>query len=87
MSVHPFKIGSRGYISPSNKANLKKLHKFSKPSVSFKAMCKNLSSLAVLSGKVLHSMKEGVQFNGVTIMALFFADDLQNLKDIAQRDV
>ena len=32
-------IGSRGYISPSNKANLKKLHKFCKPSVSFKAMC------------------------------------------------
>ena len=27
-------------------------------------------------GKVLHSMKEGVQFNGVTISALFFADDL-----------
>ena len=23
-SVHPFEIGSRGYISPSNKANLKK---------------------------------------------------------------
>ena len=47
VSVHPFEIGSRGYISPSNKANLKKLHKFCKPSVSFKAMCKNLSSLAV----------------------------------------
>ena len=27
VSVHPFEIGSRGYISPSNKANLKKLHK------------------------------------------------------------
>ena len=25
-----FEIGSRGYISPSNKANLKKLHKFCK---------------------------------------------------------
>ena len=37
-----FEIGSRGYISPSNKANLKKLHKFCKPSVSFKAMCENL---------------------------------------------
>ena len=49
VSVHPFEIGSRGYISPSNKANLKKLHKFCKPSVSFKAMCENLSSLAVLS--------------------------------------
>ena len=47
VSVHPFEIGSRGYISPSNKANLKKLHKFCKPS--FKAMCENLSSLAVLS--------------------------------------
>ena len=47
--VHPFEIGSRGYISPSNKAILKKLHKFCKPSVSFKAMCENLSSLAVLS--------------------------------------
>ena len=49
VSVHTFEIGSRGYISPSNKANLKKLHKFYKPSVSFKAMCENLSSLAVLS--------------------------------------
>jgi len=47
--VHPFEIGSRGYILPLNKANLKKLHKFSKPSVSFQAMCENLSSLAVLS--------------------------------------
>jgi len=27
-------------------------------------------------GRVLHSMKEGVQFNGVFISALFFADDL-----------
>ena len=26
--VHPFEIGSSGYISPSNKVNLKKLHKF-----------------------------------------------------------
>ena len=49
VSVHPFEIGSRGYISPSNKANLKKLPKFCKPSASFKAMCQNLSSLAVLS--------------------------------------
>ena len=49
VSVHPFEIGSREYISPSNKANLKKLHKFCKPSVSFKAMCENLSSLATLS--------------------------------------
>ena len=30
VSVHHFEIGSRGYISPSNKANLKKLHKFCK---------------------------------------------------------
>ena len=49
VSVHPNEIGSRGYISPSNKANPKKLHKYCKPSVSFKAMCKNPSSLAVLS--------------------------------------
>jgi len=49
VSVHPFEIDSRGYISPSNKAYLNKLHKFCKPSVSFKAMCENLSSLAVLS--------------------------------------
>jgi len=46
VSVHSFEIGSRGYISPSNKENLQKLHKFCKPSVSFKAMCENLSSLA-----------------------------------------
>ena len=26
VSIHPFEIGSRGYTSPSNKANLKKLH-------------------------------------------------------------
>ena len=44
-----FDIGSRGYILPSNKAILRKLHKLCKPSVSFKAMCENLSSLAVLS--------------------------------------
>ena len=49
VSVHPFEIGSRGYILPSNKENLKILHKFCKPSVSFKAMCENLSSLAVLT--------------------------------------
>ena len=36
VSVHPFEIGSRGDM------NLKKLHKFCKPSVSFKAMCENL---------------------------------------------
>jgi len=29
--------------------DIKKLHKFCKPSVSFKAMCENISSLAVLS--------------------------------------
>ena len=44
VTVHPFEVGSQ-----SNKAILKKLHKFSKPSVSFKARCENLSSLAVLS--------------------------------------
>ena len=48
VSVHPFEIGSRGHISQSNKANLKKLHKFCKPIVNFKAMCANLSSLTVL---------------------------------------
>ena len=47
--VHPFEIGSRGYISPSNKVNLKKLHKFCKPSVSFKAMGENISSIAILT--------------------------------------
>ena len=36
VSVHPFEIGSRGYISPSNKANLK----FCKPSVNFKDLAK-----------------------------------------------
>ena len=47
VSVHPFEIGSRGYISLPNKANLKRLHKFCKPSVySFKAVCGNLSNLA-----------------------------------------
>ena len=35
VSVHPFEIGSRGYISPSNNENLKELHKFCKPSVKF----------------------------------------------------
>ena len=44
VTVHPFEVGSQ-----SNKAILKKLHKFCKPSVSFKARCENLSSLAVLS--------------------------------------
>ena len=34
VSVHPFESGSRGYISPSNEANLKKLHKFCKLNVS-----------------------------------------------------
>ena len=37
--VHSFVIGTRRYISPSNKANLKKLHKFCKPDVRFKALC------------------------------------------------
>ena len=31
VSVHPFEICSREYISPSNQANLKELHKFCKP--------------------------------------------------------
>ena len=57
VSVHRFEIGSRGYISPSNKANLKRLHKFCKPSVSFKAMYENLSSLAVLSS--YHIFRKG----------------------------
>ena len=52
-SVHPFEISSRGYISQSNKANLKKLHKFCKPSVSFKAMCENLSSLNCSSAVII----------------------------------
>ena len=54
VSFYPLAIGSKGYISLSNKANLKKLHKFCKPSVSFKAMCENLSSLAVLSVIIPH---------------------------------
>ena len=46
LSVHPFEIGSRGYISPSNKANLKKMPKYCKPSVSFKRICaKNYQAL------------------------------------------
>ena len=49
VSVHPFEVDSRGHISPSNKANLKKLHKFCKPSVRFKAMRENISCLAVMS--------------------------------------
>jgi len=48
VSVHPFEIGFRGYISPSNKANLKKLHKFCKPSVSFKAMRKSIKSCSAV---------------------------------------
>jgi len=36
-------------ISHHQISGLKKLHKFCKPSVSFKAMCENLSSLAVPS--------------------------------------
>jgi len=39
VSVHPFEIGSRGYISPSNKANLKKLHKYCKPMVLVSKQC------------------------------------------------
>ena len=54
VSVNPFEFGSRIYISPSSKANLKKLHMFCKPSVSFKAMCENLSSLSVLSVSSYH---------------------------------
>ena len=45
VSFHPFEIGSRGYILPSNKANLKKLHKFCKPSVSFKQCAKIYQAL------------------------------------------
>ena len=40
VSVHPFEICSRGYISPSNKANLKKLHKFCKPAVLVSKQCR-----------------------------------------------
>ena len=40
VSVHTFEIGSRGYISPSNKAILKKLHKFCKPAVLVSKQCR-----------------------------------------------
>ena len=66
VSVHPFEIGSRGYISPSNKANLKKLHKFCKPSVSFKAMCENLSSLAKLSSYHIIRKRKTLDWNQKT---------------------
>ena len=62
VSVHHFEIGSRGYISPSNKANLKKLHMFYKPSVSFKAICENLSSLAVLSSYHIFRKRKTLNF-------------------------
>ena len=53
VSVHPYEIGSRGYIlyyisQIQTKQIIKKLHKFCKPSVGFKALCENLPSLAVL---------------------------------------
>ena len=48
VSVHPFEIGSRGYISPSNKANLNKLYISSTNPmlVSKHCTCENLSILA-----------------------------------------
>ena len=48
VSVHPFEIGYRGYISPSNKANLKKLLKFTNPVLVSKQCEKIYQSLAVL---------------------------------------
>ena len=64
VSVHPFEIG--GSISPSNKANLKKLHMFCKPSVSFKAMCENLSSLAVLSSYLIFRKRKTLDWDQET---------------------
>ena len=48
VSVDPFEIASKGYISPLNKANLKKMLSSANPVLSFKAKCENLSSLSVL---------------------------------------
>jgi len=66
VSVHPFEIGSRRYISTSNKENLKKLHKFCKPSVSFKAMCENLSSLAVLPSYHIYRKRKTLNWDQET---------------------
>jgi len=49
VNLIPFEIGSRGYISPENKKNLRTLHKFCLPSTHFSTFTKNLSALAVLS--------------------------------------
>ena len=49
VNLIPFEIGSRGYISPENKKNLRTLHKFCLPSTHFSTFTKNLSTLAVLS--------------------------------------
>ena len=72
VSVHPFEIGSREYISPSNKANLKKLHKFCKPSVGFKAMCENLSCLAVLPSCHIFRQRKTLDWDQETSKSLEF---------------
>ena len=46
VSVDPFEIASKGYISPSNKANLKKMLSSANPVLSFKAKCDFIKSFS-----------------------------------------
>ena len=49
VNLTPFEIGSRGYISPENRARLKTIFKFCDKSIAFSNFIKNISTLAILS--------------------------------------
>lgn len=49
VTILPFEIGSRGYISPENKTRLKTLHSFCSQSTSFTNFIKNISTIALMS--------------------------------------
>ena len=46
-TVTAFEIGSRGYISPSNKRRLHFLHKFPKAGITLPKLQQNISSLSI----------------------------------------
>ena len=52
-----FEIGARGYISQGNHANIKKLHKFMKPSTKLTKFKENISAMTIYSSYHIFNFK------------------------------
>ena len=66
VTIIPIEIGARGFISTSNKANLRKLHQYNKSTLCFKTFCENLSSLALLSSYYIFSKRKSSDWDQET---------------------